>query len=54
MRVSRGGRSSAKTSFCAGVLGFAGGRAVAKLREHPDAVLPILQVSVASGIYIHH
>ena len=33
----------------AGVLGFAGGQSVTKIREHPETVVPILQVSAASG-----
>lgn len=39
-----------KKIVVAGVLGFTGGQAAAKFREHPDSLLPILQVSAASGV----
>jgi hypothetical protein len=34
----------------AGVLGFCAGKAAGELRRHPDVVIPILQVSAASGV----
>lgn len=33
-----------------GVLGFTGGHAVSRLRNHGDVVIPILQVSAVSGM----